>query len=459
MNYKYFGNILLFFIPFGIFFIFFKQEPLKDSNSFMMMVSVITMMFYGLFYIDQVKPKFWQMFAIALISRLIFLFISPSLSPDYYRFIWDGELLNMGINPYAFTPDELISLPSIYDSQYMRMIYHGMTDLSKVHYSNYPVFNQFFYYVPAYFSDSIQGNVLGYRIVIILADIGSIFLLKNLLSIFKQSEYKLWLYALNPLIIIEFAGNLHFEGVMIFFLLLAIYFIINPKFNSSGWILGAFFLALSAQLKLIPLMFIPFFYKKLGWRKSIGFTAATFLVFLLIGLVLWNDNSYINNMMTSINDYFVSFEFNSSIFSIVNHFKSEQLGWNATYIVGPMLSKIALVLIVLLAIVRNYRSDVDIIKGMMFALLIYYSFSTTVHPWYISMILVLSVFTNYRFAFVWSLAVFMSYGIYVYSDNEKMQILAVITEYTFVLIALIRDIIINRRKDVFGLNFNDFFMK
>jgi hypothetical protein len=444
----------LLIIPMGFLYIFFNNAPLQSKAEFITFFAVIVVIANGVMVLSKSKLNFKWLFGLTILSRLLFLFIPPNLSPDFYRFIWDGELLNMGINPYAYTPNELISMPSIYASEYMRLLYHGMTDLSQVHYSNYPIVNQLFYFIPAYFFDSIQGNILGLKLIIILFDIGSILLIKKLLILLKINENKLWLYALNPLIIIEFAGNLHFEGVMIFFLLLSIYFVVNPKYKSSGWIMAGIFLALSAQIKLIPLMFIPFYYKKMRWRKSLGFTAVTLIIFILIGMILWSQPMYFNNMMKSINDYFVSFEFNSSIFTIFNHIKSSKIGWNATYIIGPLLSKIAFVLIIVLAVFRKYTSDVDIFKGMMFALLIYYGLATTVHPWYISMVLVLGIFTNYQVGFIWSIMVINSYIIYL-DPNQTNSVK--ILEYLIVSIILIRDIIVNRKNKAFGLNFKEFF--
>jgi hypothetical protein len=39
---------------------------------------------------------------LAVLFRLTLLFSPPSLSDDIYRYLWDGHLLNLGVNPYAF---------------------------------------------------------------------------------------------------------------------------------------------------------------------------------------------------------------------------------------------------------------------------------------------------------------------------------------------------------------------
>ncbi len=52
---------------------------------------------------------------------------------------------------------------------------------------------------------------------------------------------------------------------------------------------------------------------------------------------------------------------------------------------------------------------------MLFVLCIYFFLSTTVHPWYIVTLVALSIFTRYRFAYIWSAMVVLSY--FAYSQN------------------------------------------
>ena len=70
-------------------------------------------LFFALFFLTFKLIQFekWN-FSFLLISgilfRLIFLMVEPNLSQDFYRFIWDGELILAGLNPYLQTPDAIM---------------------------------------------------------------------------------------------------------------------------------------------------------------------------------------------------------------------------------------------------------------------------------------------------------------------------------------------------------------
>ncbi len=42
----------------------------------------------------------------AVVLRLVFLPVMPSLSTDYHRYVWDGRVQLAGINPYKYRPYE-----------------------------------------------------------------------------------------------------------------------------------------------------------------------------------------------------------------------------------------------------------------------------------------------------------------------------------------------------------------
>ena len=49
--------------------------------------------------------------------RLVLFFAYPWLSEDFYRFIWDGFVIGENINPYEYTPSELINNEEILETK------------------------------------------------------------------------------------------------------------------------------------------------------------------------------------------------------------------------------------------------------------------------------------------------------------------------------------------------------
>ncbi len=132
-----------------------------------------------------------------------------------------------------------------------------MGALNASHFTNYPPLNQLIFALAGILSGkSILGAVVVLRSVIILADLGTLYFGRKLLQKLKLPEHQIFWFILNPFIIIELTGNLHFEGVMIFLLILSLYFLVTKK-----WILSAVFIALSISLKLLPLIFLPLLFR------------------------------------------------------------------------------------------------------------------------------------------------------------------------------------------------------
>ena len=357
--------------------------------------------------------------------------------------------MTQGINPFSEKPDDLL-YGNFYTSPYMRSLYHGMGELSQEHYSCYPVINQILFWPGALLSDNILVNILSLRTIIILFDVIAIIYASRILKELGLSINNLWLYALNPFIILEFTGNLHFEGVMIAFLLMAIYHLMKLK-----WLVAGFLMAMAVHVKLTPLMLIPFAFKKLKWRASVGYTATIALGVILIGSVLMNEQ-LVSNMMQSVNEYFIKFEFNASLFYIGREISFATIGWDTIAQMGPVFSMVSMISIMLLALLRKYESNQDIIIGMLFAYTIYYSLTTTVHPWYVALPLVLSIFTNYRFPLLWSFFVMLSYSAYG-PEGFSENLYLVATEYVIVFGFMIYELKKYSQKGIVALQLKSFF--
>ena len=421
-----------------------------SRESFYVFIIQYTIAFVAYLLILKSDFNIKAIIALGIVARVCTLFFTPELSNDFYRFIWDGELLSQGINPYDFTPNQLISYGQFLSNDYYLSLYHGMGELSQANYSCYPILNQFIFGFSTLFSDNLAVNTIIMKLLIIAADIGALWVGIKILTLLKLPIKKIGWYFLNPLIILEFSGNMHFEGVMIFFLLLFLYFIIK-----NNWMVAGLFLALAIQIKLIPLMFIPFVYKRLKWKQSLGFTAVTLLVIILLSQLLLNGNN-IDHFLASLELYFNNFQFNASFFSWINAIYSENIGWDTTAIVGPVLGKFTFGLIILLAILKAYRIPIDLFVAFTFSLAIYYVFATTVHPWYLSLILVFSIFTSYKFGVLWTFIGGFSYLAYSdpnFVENKMLNSILYILLFIFIIYELKQ----NWRKEAVGLQVKAFF--
>lgn len=398
----------------------------------------------GLFFLSwkffQMQRYNWKiLLAAALIFRLLFLFATPNLSQDFYRFIWDGRLLMEGLNPYLKTPLEYFSSENLLIAGGQEL-YEGMGALSAGNPTNYPPLNQLFFALAALLGGkSIFATVVWLRIFIIAADIGIFIFGTKLLKHLSLPESNIFLYLLNPLIIIELTGNLHFEGVMLFFLLASLYLLQRQK-----WLFSALLFSCSIAVKLIPLMFLPLLFRRLGWNKVLGYYTVTGILVLLFFLPFFS-GAFVENFFSSINLWFQKFEFNASLYYLIRWIGYQVEGYNIISYTGPALAAVVFLSILGLSLLKRNGSMKGLFLSMMFASVIYLFLATTVHPWYLATPLLLSVFTRYKFVQVWSLMVVLSYFAYSQPDfEENLWIIAV--EYVIVVGVMYFEIFSQRPK-------------
>lgn len=369
-------------------------------------------------------------YLIGIIFRFSFLVLVPNLSDDIYRFIWDGRLNVAGINPYAQTPIHILDHADLVNT--------GITDdlyllFGKNTYSSYPPLNQFIFYIAAWlFPQSLSGSILVIRTFLLAFEVGNIWLIRKLLKIQHISLKTGLLYVLNPLVILELSGNLHFEAIMIFFILLTIFFL-----NKDRIIQPAVSLGLSVQAKLIPLIFLPVIWFKNGSKKGIIFGFLCMLT-ILIPFLPFIDVHMIIGFLKSLNLYFQKFEFNASIYYLFRQLGYWIFGVNIIWFSGPVLGLVAISGILILSL-TEYSKKAPYFELFLWILMIYLAMTTTLHPWYITTLIALSIFTRFRFPVVWSLMIFISYAGYTksgYMTNYWLIALEYLVVYTVMSIEI-----------------------
>ncbi|MEN8914045.1 MAG: mannosyltransferase, partial [Polaribacter sp.] len=97
---------------------------------------------------------------------------------------------------------------------------------------------------------------------------------------------------------------------------------------------------------------------------------------------------------------------------------------------------LTLIFIGYLTFFRKNSSIRQLITALLFGSSFYYFTTTTMHPWYLATLLILSVFTKYRFTIVWSFAIILSYQAYANTPwNENLWFVGL--EYLIVFLYLI----------------------
>ena len=383
-------------------------------HEFLPLILVYTLLFIGYLWIYQKAQSTKQVDAAiyaSILFRLSLLLAIPNLSDDFYRFIWDGHLFNAGISPFSQLPSDLITNssppPGIEEELYKKLNSPG-------YFTVYPPLNQVIFWLSTYlFPTSISGSVLVMRVFILAAEFGTINLMRKLLRANQMPENNALLYALNPLVIIELTGNLHFEALVILFLIWSLFALYRTKLVAAAVTLG-----LSIGSKLVPLIFLPLLLKRLSLKKLSIFYGVVAVALLILFAPLLFDPSFISGMSHSLSLYFQKFEFNASIYYVIREIGFAVKGYNIIATSGKGLALATLIGILTYSLLQKPKVQ-PLSQAMLWALTIYLGFATTIHPWYVAPLVALAVLGRFRFPILWSFLIFFTYIGYTKTGFEE----------------------------------------
>jgi alpha-1,6-mannosyltransferase len=235
----------------------------------------------------------WVIVLFALAFRAAMLFSEPTLSDDIFRYVWDGRVLNHGIDPYRYAPSAAALAP-LRDSLY-------------AHINNRDVGTPYAPLTLAVFAllQHIGNSPFVFKLGFIIAD-GLIMLV--LLRLFERTgtpRVNLLIYAWNPLVIVEVAGSGHSDPLAVLLLLIAIYTAManHPRTATAG-------LTLAILGKYFTVAVVPLF-----WRNFRGGAWILIPAGLVAAFAAFSPS--LENHVLSLATVFENWRFNDSLFALV----------------------------------------------------------------------------------------------------------------------------------------------
>ncbi len=374
------------------------------------------------------KYLFFIIIILSIILRIISFFEEPLLSDDIYRYYFDGKVLSNYINPYGYPPNSE-KLLFLQDELSKKVNHRHMNTV-------YPPLAQTLFFI----GYKTGGGLSGIKLILILFDLGIIFLLYLLLKKLKQPVENIMIYIFNPLIIIEFYGSGHTEPAVAFFVLLSIYFYkSNKKFQS---LISVF---LSSLIKYYGILISPFFFRKIPWKKKL----LAISIFLAFFIIFFN-----KNMFNSLVFYQRFFEFNRFLYKHFDIIFSKQI----SRLICFLIFSSACIYTFFKYKKNNKDTTYDYLTFTISIFSIYFFTTPTLYPWYITIIIPLLCFHKRLSLILFSGTVFLSYYIlYDYKAIKKWQenYIILLVEYLPFIIFLILEFIFKNKRNNLKTSFKN----
>jgi glycosyl transferase family 2/glycosyl transferase family 87 len=295
-----------------------------------------------------------QAAGILLLALVVRLALAPHpVDSDANRYLWEGRLIREGYDPYS----HVASAPEWANQR--DAYWEGMNQ--KALRTIYPPIAEWTFAAIG----GLWYHPAALKAVFIVFDLGSIALLLAMLSTRSQPLRLAGLYAFNPVPLIGFAAEGHFDAMLIFFVLLALS-LRERRYTALSWIA----LGLAVQTKLVAVLLAPLFARRGGWRTAWVGAATAVLPFLPY-------SADINPWLSGVHHFGADLGFNGSIHAL------------ASMAFGSRASAAALcaaILVLWIALVTFLDTDLWHSAFFVFGGLI--ALSPIVHYWYVSWALV-----------------------------------------------------------------------
>ena len=331
--------------------------------------------------VNLAKNQLLWIVAIGIILRLLMLFTAPILEDDYFRYLWDGAVTAKGINPYKYSPEQVIE--GIDVPEQLLVLAEESGDI--IHGINHPHLRTI--YPPVAQAFFAISNLLGpwnlttWKLILFFIDLATLSLIFVALGILRLPSSYLLFYWWNPLLIKEIFNSGHLDVLVFPFVLSALI-----AATQNRYIRSTLTLIVGVGVKLWPAFIVPVI-----WRPIISkpkqLLAAVVLSAISIGALFLPIYYAGLDSSSGFIAYGQSWQNNDSIFRIIvyiSEFFLNLLGYEnfhkfsvARYLVVALLA----LWILFVTFGRTFRNH-DLFSKSLFIVAFAFLVSPTQFPWY-----------------------------------------------------------------------------
>ena len=319
-------------------------------------------------------------FLIAILFAIAFrapLALSPvTKDNDMIRYLWDGRIQKLGINPYAVRPadpevafthtDETRDMPSA----------RARTP--------YPPAAQVFFR----FVVTIHDSARAMKLALVFCDLLTILVLWRWLAVTGRSEWLTLAYAWNPLVVLEVAHSGHIDALGALWTVAAAFWLSRRR---TGLATIAFVLAVAT--KLLPIVLAPLLWRRITLRDA--FIGAGLFVLLYLPFASGTDVLFgIQNVVQHV-------RFNGPVFRFVAGLASAETAARAAVGLG-----------LLVAVWARWKLPIEHPSAWAWPMAAAIACAPVVYPWYLLYLTPFLLLPATLPLIVWSCAVLMTYVVW-----------------------------------------------
>ena len=246
---------------------------------------------------------------LAAVWHIEFLGLPPGADDDIHRYVWDGRLQRLGYNPYIVVPSDP-ALAGLHTPETRTL---NNPDLP----SPYPAGAQLFFRAVT----AIHESTFALKVAFVVCEFAIVFVLLDLLR-GKQGAHLVLAFAWNPLLAIEVSGSGHIDIVGALLLLVSAAALVRRWRSTAAVALG-----LAIAVKLLPVVLLPLYWKRVRIRDAA-------LAAAVVGLLYVPFLNHGRTPIGSLGTYLQSFRFNGPVFAALDQVAPPQLLAGLAVLVG-----------------------------------------------------------------------------------------------------------------------------